>query len=137
MAQRRIATVARHVRASSSRAVDAAACAAASGGSVAEVAATPLADIAGSVARLRGAFASERTVPLQWRIDQLNALRRLVAENVEELTRAVHTDLGRSALQTELSELKCVQRECADAVAQLATWCRPEQFTASYARALA
>ena len=51
-------------------------------------------DVAATIERLRATFHSGRTRPLSWRRQQLQALRRLLAEREAEFAEALRQDLG-------------------------------------------
>ena len=55
--------------------------------------------------RLRNTFLSGRTRPLQWRRQQLQALRRMLVEREGEFTTALHEDLGKPALESFVTDI--------------------------------
>ena len=78
-----------------------------------------------SVATLRRTVVSGVTRDLDWRRAQLRALRSLVTEHEAELTRAVHEDVGKPALEVRLTELSPVVREIDTLLAHLEEWTAP------------
>ncbi|CAL9345535.1 4,4'-diaponeurosporen-aldehyde dehydrogenase [Streptomyces sp. enrichment culture] len=78
------------------------------------------------VARLRAAFRSGRTRPVEWRTAQLRRLRELLTGNGPELAAALHADLGKSAAEAHRTEIDFVVREIDHTLDHLADWLRPE-----------
>ena len=74
------------------------------------------------LAELRRVFASDRTRPLQWRLDQLRGIERLVAECESEMAVALAHDLGRSAVEAWLGDLASTRAEAAYARNHLKKW---------------
>ncbi|KAI1319605.1 Aldehyde dehydrogenase, dimeric NADP-preferring [Mortierella claussenii] len=56
---------------------------------------TPVSDIPKIVDRSRAFFRTHKTQPLEFRKEQLGALKRLVSENTDDLNRAIEADLNR------------------------------------------
>ncbi|MFC8871785.1 aldehyde dehydrogenase family protein [Streptomyces sp. NPDC057148] len=81
---------------------------------------------ADAVARLRAAFRTGRTKPVEWRTGQLRRLRALLTENGPDLEAALHTDLGKSAAEAQRTEIGFTVREIDHTLDQLADWLRPE-----------
>jgi len=84
-------------------------------------------DAASVVARLRGAFEAGLTGPLQWRKEQLRAIRRLVTEGEAELLEAMRADLGKPAVEGRLTDLSFVAAEVDVMLRHLDAWARPER----------
>ncbi|MGW1675380.1 aldehyde dehydrogenase family protein [Streptomyces sp. NPDC002324] len=80
--------------------------------------------IPGTVARLRATFRSGRTKPKQWRIQQLRALERLLAEREQDLAGALAQDLGRNATDAWMADLAPVAAESRFARKHLRSWMR-------------
>ena len=78
-----------------------------------------------TVAHLRATFRSGRTKPIEWRLSQLEALVRLVAERESELAQALATDLGRGPVEAWLADLAPVTGEATYAIKKLRSWMRP------------
>ncbi|WEV71899.1 aldehyde dehydrogenase family protein [Bifidobacterium sp. ESL0790] len=81
-------------------------------------------DIEETVANLHRAFASGLTRPLAWREQQLDAMRRMLADNAQALEAAVLHDLGKPAAETGLMEIKLVLDEIKFAKPRLRLWTR-------------
>lgn len=77
------------------------------------------------VTTLRHTVAAGITRDLAWRRAQLGALRRLVIEHEDELTRAVVADVGKPALEVRVTELSQVVQEIDDLLAHLEEWTAP------------
>ncbi|MCL7425603.1 aldehyde dehydrogenase family protein [Streptomyces sp. YS415] len=81
---------------------------------------------ADTVARLRAAFSTGRTKPVEWRVTQLRNLRAMLTENTPELAAALHADLGKSATEAQRTEIGFTVREIDHTLAHLDDWLRPE-----------
>ena len=79
---------------------------------------------AAAVARVRAAFGSGRTRSAEWRLAQLRALRRMLAEREPEFAEALRQDLGKPAMETFLTELSIVRAEVDLALRRLRRWMR-------------
>ncbi|HEX4007337.1 MAG TPA: aldehyde dehydrogenase family protein [Acidobacteriaceae bacterium] len=80
-----------------------------------------------TVERLGISFASGRTRPLPYRLEQLSRLDRFLKECEAEIGQAIHKDLGRSEIETRVIETSLIQRELAFAQERLSAWARPER----------
>jgi aldehyde dehydrogenase (NAD+) len=76
------------------------------------------------LADLRGVFVSGRTLPLQWRLDQLRGIERLVEERESEIAAALAEDLGRSAVEAWLGDVASTRAEAVYARKHLKKWMR-------------
>src|SRR6202165_5975779 len=76
------------------------------------------------LADLRRVFASGRTRPLRWRLDQLRGIERLVEERESEIAAALAADLGRSAVEAWLGDVASTKAEAAFARKHLKKWMR-------------
>ena len=77
------------------------------------------------VAHLRATFRSGRTKPLHWRLGQLRAIERMLAERERELCDAMTADLGRSAVEGWLADVAPARGEARHARKKLAKWTKP------------
>ncbi len=77
------------------------------------------------VAGLREAYDSGRTQDASWRIDQLDALRRLIEENEAQLFQALRDDLGKSTTEAWAGELGFLISEISYTRKNLWSWMRP------------
>ncbi|MFI2760393.1 aldehyde dehydrogenase family protein [Streptomyces echinatus] len=78
------------------------------------------------VARLRAAYGTGRTKPVEWRTGQLRRLRAMLTERGADLAAALHTDLGKSAAEARRTEIDFTVREIDHTLEHLADWLRPE-----------
>ncbi len=62
-------------------------------------------DVAKTVARLRRTFATGRTRNVEWRKEQLRALKQLMVENETKVADALEKDLGRSPFEAWLADV--------------------------------
>ena len=72
--------------------------------------------------RLQRTFQSGRTKPLSWRRAQLDALRRMLAENKQAIIEAVHADLRKPAAETLLMEIDLVSDEARFVRRRMGLW---------------
>ena len=79
--------------------------------------------------RLRSAFQSGRTRPIEWRRRQLQQLRSLVRENADELVSALQADLGKPTLEAWTTDIGIVAQEVGLALKNLKRWTRPEKVS--------
>lgn len=80
-----------------------------------------------SVARLRATYDAGTTRPLAWRLAQLAGLQAMLTERGGELERALAADLGKPALEAQLTEIGSVADEAAHVSRHLAQWLRPRR----------
>src|SRR5947209_20096033 len=78
-----------------------------------------------TVAHLRATFRSGRTKPIAWRLAQLEAIERMVAEREDEFLAALDADLGRPAVDAWLADLAPVTGESKYARKTLQSWTQP------------
>lgn len=78
------------------------------------------------VARLRAAFRTGRTQPVEWRTAQLRRLREMLTDNGPELAAALHADLGKSAAEAHRTEIGFTVREIDHTLGHLTEWLRPQ-----------
>ncbi|XP_036379653.1 aldehyde dehydrogenase, dimeric NADP-preferring-like [Megalops cyprinoides] len=77
------------------------------------------------VENARAAFLSGRSRPLQFRVQQLQALRRLIAEKETEIAAALKKDINKSEFDLQLFELIGIDTEIRLAIDRLAEWAAP------------
>jgi aldehyde dehydrogenase (NAD+) len=80
-----------------------------------------------TVAQLRATFRSGRTKPLEWRLAQLEGIRRLVEEREKEFAAALAADLGRPPIDAWLADLMPVSGEAKFALKKLRSWTKPQR----------
>src|SRR5271155_2385939 len=81
-------------------------------------------DVAKTVARLRQTFATGRTRNLEWRKEQLRALKQLMVENETKIADALEKDLGRSPFEAWLADVASTSGECAYAAKNVGKWAK-------------
>jgi len=81
-------------------------------------------DVAKTVARLRQTFATGRTRNVEWRKEQLNALKRLMVENETKVADALDKDLGRSPFEAWLADVASTVGEAAYAAKNVGKWAK-------------
>lgn len=79
---------------------------------------------AGMLADLRRVFASGRTRSLDWRLEQLRGIERLVEEREADIASALADDLGRSAVEAWLGDVASTKGEAVYARKHLKKWMR-------------
>jgi aldehyde dehydrogenase (NAD+) len=79
------------------------------------------------VARLRDTVRDGTTLPLGWRRDQLQALRRMVVEREPELLDALRSDLGKPAIEAWMTEFEHLANEIDSILRHLEAWARPQR----------
>lgn len=94
---------------------------------------TPASAIPTIVAGLRHGFRQGLTRPESWRRAQLHALRRMLTERQDEFERALRLDLGKSGVESQLTEIGFLVGEIDHALAHLSRWIRPRRVPAPLA----
>ena len=84
------------------------------------------------VKRLRAAFDSGRTRPVEWRTTQLHALKRMLAEREPDLLEALRRDLGKPAVEGFVTDIAFVRAEIDYTLAHLDEWMRPERISTPF-----
>ena len=69
--------------------------------------------------KLQNQFNSGRTKDISWRVEQLQQIKSLLQENEEELGVALKEDLGKSALESYITEINFLVLEVEHALKQL------------------
>jgi aldehyde dehydrogenase (NAD+) len=83
--------------------------------------------VRGTVHELRETFETGLTRPLDWRREELRAVKRLLAEGEEELIAAMREDIGKPAVEARLTDLSFVSAEVDVMSRHLDRWARPER----------
>nr|XP_023018135.1 aldehyde dehydrogenase, dimeric NADP-preferring-like [Leptinotarsa decemlineata] len=79
------------------------------------------------VSELRNAFNSGKTKPIGYRIKQLNALKRLLEENKDEITQALADDLHKCKIESLLMEVNFLICEIEYVLMHIREWSKPEK----------
>ncbi|KAL6052330.1 hypothetical protein STEG23_014443 [Scotinomys teguina] len=96
------------------------------GGSVSGCDSGTMSNISDVVNRAREAFNSGRTRPLQFRIQQLEALRRMITEHQPEITAALASDLHKNDWTAYNEEMVHVLEEIDNTIKKLPEWAADE-----------
>ncbi|XP_055022697.1 aldehyde dehydrogenase family 3 member A2-like [Boleophthalmus pectinirostris] len=75
--------------------------------------------------RARQAFLSGRTRPLEFRLQQLHALLKMIKERETDISTALKQDLNRSQYDTPLLELTGLENEIKMAIDKVSVWASP------------
>lgn len=67
------------------------------------------------------------TAKRDWRVAQLEALRRMIVDNEELLEAALRQDLGKSTTEAQLTEIGVLLGDIDDALKNLADWLKPRR----------
>ena len=79
------------------------------------------------IATLRATFASGRTRPRAWRLQQLEAIERMVIEEEAALLAALREDLNKPTQESWMAELSYVRGEAGYARRNLSRWMAPRR----------
>src|SRR5262249_57314314 len=79
------------------------------------------------VAGQRAYFKAGRTRPVEWRIEQLTAIKRMIDESREAMYEALWHDLRRNRTDADLMDVDYNIREADYALKHLHSWMRPER----------
>lgn len=83
--------------------------------------------IPGAVANLRQTFQSGRTLPFEWRRRQLDALLRLLDRSGDELIAALGRDMGKPAVEAQVTEIGFTTSDIKHIRRHLASWMKPRK----------
>ncbi|XP_021257791.1 NADH dehydrogenase [ubiquinone] iron-sulfur protein 8, mitochondrial isoform X5 [Numida meleagris] len=81
-----------------------------------------MSDHAGLVSRLRAAWLSGRTRPLEYRVAQLEALGRFLEDKKQDILEATALDMGKPSFEVELSEISVCRSELNHTLNNLGAW---------------
>lgn len=84
-------------------------------------------DAATVIGDLRSVFATGRTRSIAWRLEQLEALERLVVESEDQIAEALRADLGRNKIDSWLGDIASVRAEAEYARKNIKRWMRPRR----------
>ena len=86
-----------------------------------------VADIAPKIQLIKNTFASGKTKPLPWRIEQLAQIRKMVVEQQDKIFVAMQQDLGRCNMESWTAELGGVISEVDHSLKHLKKWVKPRK----------
>ncbi|MGI9247172.1 MAG: aldehyde dehydrogenase family protein, partial [Steroidobacteraceae bacterium] len=77
--------------------------------------------------RLRTTFATGKTHPVEWRIQQLKELARMMRQHEADFADALRADLGKCQFEAVLTEMSFVESEANYAAKRLRRWLKPKR----------
>ena len=80
-----------------------------------------------SIDELKRTFATGRTKTYKWRIEQLQALKRLLEEKSKEIAKALNQDLAKSESEAWLTEIGYSITDVDDNIKRLKSWMKPRK----------
>ncbi len=86
-------------------------------------------EIQGAVKRLRTAFNSGRTRPIEWRLRQLKAIKTMIKAHQEEIIGALGKDLGKPPIEALVAEVSFMVQEVDHFRKALPGWMKPEKVS--------
>ena len=86
-------------------------------------------DVPGIVARVRATYDSGRTRPMEWRLEQLDGLVRMLTREEERFTAALATDLGKPSIEGYLADVKATINEIKDVRKHAPKWAKPRKVS--------
>ncbi len=92
-----------------------------------ETVTTPESEIEQLVGNQRQYFRSNATLPVEFRVSQLEKLRDLLRSHEDELYEAIEKDFGKSKHHTQLTELFPLFEELEDAIKNVKKWAKPRR----------
>jgi len=95
---------------------------------------TPITEIPNLISRTRASFLKGITLPESFRRHQLEALYKMIDDNVDEITKAVQSDFrGRPANEIALTEISSTRSEIAHQINHLAEYMAPKKIPSTAA----
>ena len=86
-------------------------------------------DIATKIQLVKNTFATGKTKPLTWRIEQLTQIRKMVVEQQDKIFAAMQEDLGRCDMESWTAELGGVISEVDHSLQHLKKWVKPRKVS--------
>lgn len=83
------------------------------------------------VSKLRAAFKTGKTRSLAWRMEQLDALKRMLIDNQEHIIDAIAADLGKPRFEAFTTEVGFLLSEIEHTQKHLAKWMKPTKVKTS------
>ncbi|HEY5663507.1 MAG TPA: aldehyde dehydrogenase family protein [Ilumatobacter sp.] len=85
--------------------------------------------LSAQVELVRSGFRNGVVAPVEARIAQLEQLRRFLVEHEPAITAALHSDLGKSAIEAYLTEVVTTTNEIGHALAHIRSWTAPRKVS--------
>lgn len=76
-------------------------------------------------------FSSKKTMDVNYRINMLKRLKKVLKENEDEIIKALNKDLGKSSFEGYATEIGLVYEEINYAIKKLKKWCKREKVKSS------
>lgn len=86
---------------------------------------TPVDQVANEYKTVRDAFESDRTLPIEWRKQQLRQVWKMLDENESRFHDAVYQDIRKPKIETQLFEVITVKNEIIHTLENLDEWAKP------------
>ncbi len=86
-------------------------------------------EIAASVHRVRAVFDSGRTRPIDWRVEQLQGLVRMLRQEEKRFTEALASDVGKPAIEGYVSDIAVTSGEIANMAKLTPKWAKPRKVS--------
>ncbi len=80
-----------------------------------------------SIDELKRTFSTGRTKTYKWRIEQLQALKRLLEEKSKDIAKALNQDLAKSESEAWLTEIGYSITDVDDNIKRLKSWMKPKK----------
>ncbi|CUM63340.1 uncharacterized protein PRCAT00000912001 [Priceomyces carsonii] len=91
---------------------------------------TDISDIPKGVEKLRESFFNkQKTLSIQYRLNQLRNVYFIIKDNVDEICAALEKDFHRSVSETKLLEIHCALSELVHTMANIHKWAKKEPVT--------
>ncbi|KAJ9177874.1 hypothetical protein P3X46_013031 [Hevea brasiliensis] len=88
-------------------------------------------EAASLVKELRGNIKSNKTKSYDWRVSQLESIRKMIVENEKEIAKALYDDLSKPEFEAFISEISNAKSSCELALKELKHWMKPEKAKTS------
>lgn len=89
--------------------------------------AKPVITISDHIAKLRRTFKSGKTRSAQWRIQQLQQVKKMTLDNEQKIRAALEADLGKCKLEAWSSEISYITSEVDHTIKHLRKWMKPRR----------
>ena len=85
--------------------------------------------IAEQIEKLRSTYRSGKTHPIQWRIQQLQQVKKMTLENEQKIQDALYADLGKCKQESWLAEISYMSVEIDHCIKHLRKWMNPRKVS--------
>lgn len=86
-------------------------------------------DVAATVARVRAAYNSGRTQPIEWRVEQLQGLVRMLKQDEKRFVDALASDVGKPTIEGFATDIAVTATEIAYMAKRTAKWAKPRKVS--------